>query len=202
MIRGSGIRELIDQSVKKVVDTQRMLERYKSFSTADSRNEAKYKRLADNFGRASRKLEESMRKFSERSTSPEGCDSTQMRVMTEAPRSFPKIPSSSSSFQPPSGYEYISSMEEGMRGQTLQDLKRINGDMSSLQDIYFSLSEVASGQQSVIDSVQSKLSQVGHSATSAVHELNKAKDRMDYWTRLKVYTVTGVAAVGLFFWII
>jgi t-SNARE complex subunit (syntaxin) len=94
-------------------------------------------------------------------------------------------------------------MEEGTQAQTLQDLTRINKEMNSLQDIYVSLSEVAGSQQgSLIDSVQSKLSRASQSATAAVSELARAKDRMDNWTKIKVYTVSGLAAVGLFIWIV
>ena len=199
LIKAPGVKELIDQSVRKAVDTQRMLERYQSFS--GDRPDAKYKRLSENFGRASSKLEDSMRKFNDTPPRQESRSSTQLRVMNEVTRTFPL--SNSSAYRPPNGYEYISSMEEGIQGNTLTDLNRINKEMNSLQDIYYSLSEVASSQQgSLIDSVQGKLSKVTSTASSAVQELNRAKDRLDYWTRIKMYSVTGLAAIGIFFWVI
>ena len=199
LIKSPNVREIIDQTVRKTVDTQRLLERYGCFAAADTNADPKYKRLAENFARASSKLEESMRRYSDRVATPEPTQSTQLKVMHDVNRSFPKAQSS----KPISGYEYISSLEEGVQCQTLQDLNRVNREMNSLQDIYYSLSEVATSQQgSVIDSVQAKLSQAGHTASSAVQELARAKDRMDYWTRIKVYSVTGAAAVGLFFWIL
>ena len=201
LVKGFGVKELIDQCVRKAVEVQNLLERAKTVSSSDLRNEAKYRRLAENFTRTSNKLEALMRQFSEVSNKPDFKQDTQLRVINEVSRSF--AVSEPSTYRPPVGYEYISSMEEGLQGQTLHDLNRINKEMHSLQDIYYSLSETAtSHQSSVLDSVQSKLSEVGHSASSAVKELTRAKDRMDYWTRVKVYTVTGLAAVGVLFWVI
>jgi len=92
-------------------------------------------------------------------------------------------------------------MEEGT--QALHDLNRIGKEMTNLQDIYVSLNEVAVSQQvSLLDSVQSRISQVAETAKHTVVELNHAQSRMDYWTRMKVYALTGVTAVGVLFWLV
>jgi hypothetical protein len=199
--RSSAAKDTIDQAVRKSVETQRSLERYKAIVSHDARMGSKYQRLADNFSKVCTKLEDSMKRYTDRCISaPDAGQSTQLKVMSEVSRSFSR---SSNSYKPPSAYEYISSMEDGTQAQTLQDLTRINKDMSSLQDIYVSLSEAAGSQQgSLIDSVQSKLSKASQSASAAVTELARAKDRMDYWTKLKVYTVSGLATVGLLIWIV
>ena len=199
--RSATAKDSIDRAVRKAVETQRSLERYKSVALTDSRLNAKYQRLADNFSKVSAKLEDSMKRYTDRCIAgPDPSQATQLKVMNEVNRSFSRT---SHSYKPPSAYEYISSMEEGTQAQTLQDLTRINKEMNSLQDIYVSLSEVAGSQQgSLIDSVQSKLSRASQSATAAVSELARAKDRMDNWTKIKVYTVSGLAAVGLFIWIV
>lgn len=198
LVGGADVKDIIDVSVRKAMETQRLLQRY---DNAAEQN-AKYKRLAENFARASKKLEVSVRKFSEKQVAvrqPELSGMTQLRDMNLVPKPLGKL----SSQQVPSSYEYISSMEEGNKAQTLVDLTRINKDMNSLQDMYYSLSEVASTQQaSLIDSVQSKLAQASSTAKNTVTELTRATDRMDYWTKVKVYAAAGVTAVGLFFWVI
>lgn len=194
---GANVKDLVDLSVRKAVDTQKLLERYETFHSQSSttRKDTKYARLSENFNRASKKLEESIRKYGERSREIPAVDrpTTQLRDMQFGRHVQPSTGS---------GYEYISSMEEGSRAQTLSDLTRMGKDMNSLQDMYFSLSEVASQQSTLIDSVQGRISQAATSAKNTVVELNKAKDRMDHWTRIKVYTVSGITAVGILFWLI
>ena len=192
---------IVDQAVKKALDTEHALERYRRFSSFDPRCAGKYARLSENFSKAKGKLEGVLRRLSEQkeiiATRMDAGKSTQLRLMGEGNER-----SASNVSKPRSGYEYISSMEEGVRGQTLEDLTRMHKDMNSLQDIYFSLSEVASSQTSILDSVQERLGQASSSASAAVRELSQASTRIDSWTRIKIYTVTGVASVGLLFWIL
>lgn len=199
--RSSTVKEALDLAVRKASETQRALERFKASSVNDPRTSSKYDRVAENFGKVTAKIETAMRRYQEsfkRTVSESG--STPMLSMNPNGSGFSK---SSSTYCPPTSFDYISSMEEGSRKtHTLQDLKRLNRDMTSLQDIYVSLSEATNSQGSMLDSVQDKLSIVGRSASSAVQELNKAKDRMDYWTRVKLYAVSGIAAVGFVVWLI
>ena len=186
-------RELIDLSVRKAVETQQVLERYRSFfGESVVQNDVKHRRLFDNFDRANKKLEDVIRKYREGNfktyTDPKH---THMKVLPD-PRGRTSTNQS---------VDYISSLEEGR--QSLHDLNRISKEMSSLQDIYVSLNESAVSQQaSVIDSVQSRVASIAETARSTVDELSHAKNRMDYWTRIKLYTVTGVTAVGIFFWLV
>lgn len=187
----------VEQAVKKSGDTEHLLERYKKFSEFESRAIGKYTRLKENFSKAKSKLEDTLRRFSEKRGAHLDIEkSTQLQVLGNVREEslYMKKPSS--------GYDYISSMEEGVRGQTLQDLTRMSKDMNSLQDIYFSLSEVASSHSSFLDSVQDRLVQASNSASSAVIELTRASGRMDKWTKVKIYTFTGCATVGLLFWIL
>lgn len=195
-LMGSGsqsTRELIDLSVRKAVETHQVLERYRSFfGEPVVQNDAKHRRLFDNFDRANKKLEDVIRKYREGNfktyTDPK---STPMNDFANRVGLKPSHPS----------MDYMSSMEEGR--QSLHDLNRISKEMSSLQDIYVSLNESAVAQQgSVIDSVQSRVASVADTARKTVDELSRAKNRMDYWTRIKLYTVTGITAVGVFFWLV
>lgn len=191
---------IVDQAVKSALATEHALERYKRFSSLDPRCAGKYARLSENFSKAKGKLEGALRQLSEQKaiSAPrtDAGKSTQLRLMGEGKERSAIVS------KPRSGYEYISSMEEGVRGQTLEDLTRMHKDMNSLQDIYFSLSEVASSQTSLLDSVQERLGQASSSASAAVRELSQASGRIDSWTRIKIYTVTGVASLGLLFWIL
>ncbi len=196
--RSSVVRDALDIAIKKASETQMLLGRFKTGSDGDPRAEGKYSRLADNFSKVALKIENSMKRYQEQVTSVTPGVGQQMTVMSERSEPFIKT----GSYKPPSSYEYISSMEEGTQGQTLQDLQRINRDMNSLQDIYVSLSEAANTHGSLLDSVQTRMGEISNSASSAVQELKRASDRMDYWTRVKLYAVSGVAAVGLFFWIV
>jgi t-SNARE complex subunit (syntaxin) len=193
----STVPIILDQAVKKSRETEKTLDRLKtSLSGMDARSGSKYARLTENFSKAKIKLEETLRRYSDyRKAGNMSDDSTQLRVIKPLRQDEPCV------VRPATGYEYISSMEEGGRGQTLEDLKRMNKDMTSLQDIYFSLSEVAGSQSSLIDSVQSRLVHASSSASAAVQELSRANGRMGFWTKMKIYTVTGLAAVGVLFWI-
>lgn len=193
-----GVPGSVEQAVKKSGDTEHLLERYKKFSEFESRAVGKYTRLKENFSKAKSKLEDTLRRLSEkRAAHFDSEKSTQLQVLGDVREESPLYMK-----KPSPGYDYISSMEEGVRGQTLQDLTRMSKDMNSLQDIYFSLSEVASSHSSFLDSVQDRLVQASNSASSAVIELTRASGRMDKWTKVKIYTFTGCATVGLLFWIL
>lgn len=188
-------------TVRKVADTERLLAQT-GVSSATVTLDGKQARLLENFNRAKRKLEECIQKYSlMRSAPPSSSSGTQLRdFKTVVP------PVSSNSRQPlnqQSSYDYISSLEEGKNHQqTLQDLNRVHKEMSSLQDIYYSLSETAHSQHTLLDTVSANLSRATETVSGTVRELNKAKDRLDYWTRIKVYAVTGVASIGLLVWLI
>ena len=183
------MRQLIDAAVRKAVDTQQVLDRYRSFF-GDSvvQSDPKHRRLFENFERANKKLEEVIRKYREGSLKTyNDPKSTQMNTVSK--------PLFTQSF------DHLSSMEEGK--QAMHDLSRISKEMTNLQDIYVSLNDTAVNQQSsIIDSVQSRVASVADTARNTVEELSRAKNRMDYWTRLKLYTVTGITAVGIFFWLV
>lgn len=198
--RSSTVKDALDLAVRKASDTQKTLDRYRSYALNDSRSSGKYQRVAENFAKVTSKIENAMRRYQESLSARPAPVGTPMDTIPKPTTSFTK--SSSSSHAPGASYDYISSMEEGSRSHTLQDLSRINREMNSLQDIYVSLSEVAKNQDSILDSVQGKLETVARSAGSAVHELNKAKDRLDYWTRIKLYAVSGAAAVGIVIWLL
>jgi t-SNARE complex subunit (syntaxin) len=197
--RSSTVKEALDLAVRKTSDTQRALDRFRSYALSDNRSSNKYQRVSDNFSKVSAKLESAIKRYQETLAIKVSTAGTQLDVISSAGATFSKP---SSSYAPGGSYDYISSMEEGSRSLTLQDLSRINKEMNSLQDIYVSLSDVARNQESVLDSVQDKLGSVARSASSAVQELNKAKDRLDYWTRIKLYTVSGAAAVGFVIWLL
>ena len=188
-----SVRELIDASVRKAVDTQQVLERYRSFFGESAvQGDLKHKRLFENFERANKKLEDVIRKYREGSQRTyNDPNSTQMKGLSNSAKAS----------SVPRSFDYLSSMEEGK--QTMTDLSRISKEMTNLQDIYVSLNETAANQQSsIIDTVQSRVASVADTARHTVEELSRAKNRMDYWTRLKLYTVTGVTAVGIFFWLV
>jgi t-SNARE complex subunit (syntaxin) len=197
--RSNTAKEALDLAVRKASETQKALERFKSYTNDDPRSTSKYDRVAENFGKVTKKIESAMKRYQESIASKSEPSGTKMQPMNHRVSGFSE---SNSNYYPPHNYDYISSMEEGNRGQTLEELKRINRDMTSLQDIYVSLSETASNQGSLLDSVQDKLNTVGRSASSAVQELNKAKERLDYWTKIKLYAVSGIAAVGFVVWLI
>lgn len=195
--KSSVVRDAIDLVIVKAAETQKLLGRYKSLASEDPRTETKYQRLADNFTKVSAKIENAMRRY--RDTQPLQTPYTGNQMSSFNPKNnFEK----QSTYRPPSSYEYISSMEEGTRSHTLQDLQRINKEMSTLQDIYVSLSDASQSHTSLLDSVQSKVGEIGASASSAVQELKRANDRLDYWTRMKIYGVSGLAAVGIILWVI
>ena len=190
MVSGSpSVRDLIDSSVRKAVETQQVLDRYRSFfGDSAVRNDPKHRRLFENFERANKKLEEVIRKYREGNLRTyNDPTSTQMNVVSRS--------------TPSRSLDLLSSMEEGH--QTMHDLSRISKEMTNLQDIYVSLNDSAVNQQSsIIDTVQSRVASVADTARHTVEELSRAKNRMDYWTRLKLYTVTGITAVGIFFWLV
>lgn len=196
--KSSVVRDAIDVVITRAADTQKLLARYESFASGDPRTESKYQRLADNFTKVSTKIESAMRRYREAQSQPISSAGSRMTVVNSMSGSFEKQPS----YRPPSSYEYISSIEEGTRSNTLRDLQRINNEMNSLQDIYVSLSDASERHTSLLDSVQTKVGEIGASASSAVHELKRANDRLDYWTRLKLYGVSGLAAVGIILWVI
>ncbi len=202
-INSPNVKELIDISVRKVMETDRLLERYHDYLN-NGAVDSKHARLLENFNRARNKLEKSVERYGQsRAAPPSTSSGTQLRVMNTDP-----LRTSSSVRQPlaqvPSSYDYISSMEEGNQTRTtLHDLTRVHKEMSNLQDIYYTLSETAQSQQhTLLDSVSSNLSKASEKVTETVKELNRAQERLDYWTRIKLYAVTGVAAVGLVIWLV
>jgi t-SNARE complex subunit (syntaxin) len=198
LVKSPTVRELIDTSVRKVVETQQVLERYKAFlGHGKDQTDPRYKRLVDNFTRASCRLEEVIRNYTERSKLISASDHS-ATPLNEVPRTGMK----STQIPPLSSYDYISSMEEGST-QSLHDLSRIGKEMSNLQDIYVSLNEVVVNQQaSLLDSVQSRLSRAADTAKNTVTELSRTQGTMDYWTRVKLYAITGTTAIGLFLWLV
>lgn len=190
-VGSQSARDLIDASVRKSVETQQLLDRYKSFFGCEAtKSDAKHRRLFDNFERANKKLEEVIRKYRESANQIDPNSSQMKRVdKYSAQTSFSQT------------FDVASSLEEGR--QTLHDLNRISKEMTNLQDIYVSLNDTAvSHQSSIIDSVQSRVSAAATTAKQTVEELSRAKNRMDYWTRIKLYTVTGVTAIGIFIWLV
>jgi hypothetical protein len=196
--RSSTAKEALDLLVRKASETQRILDRYGASAGGDSRVSAKYQRVADNFAKVSAKIEGVLKRFHDSSSSEKRNDDKQMELLSQGisgvtqPRTYVHR----------SDYEYISSMEEGGRAHTLENLSKINKEINSIQDVYVSLSEVAVSQGSLLDSVNEKLGSAARSATSAVRELNRAQEKLDYWTKIKVYAVSGTAALGLILWLI
>lgn len=179
--RNPSASDVISRAVRKAVDTQQCLERLRPAG----KMEARYSRLAENFGKASKKLEEAMRRAGEQRG-----EATQLRVLHEITKTAkPNVPTR----------DYVSAMEEGT---VLTDLTRIKKDMTTLQDVYVALSEASASQSSRLSIVQEKLGQAGHATCEAVRELNRAKDRMDYWTRMKVYAASGVVSICLLLWLV
>lgn len=198
-VSSPNVKEIIDAAVRKVADAERIVDRYQGYlcsPTVDS----KHSRLVENFKRAKSKLEQCVARYSESRTShplaPSASSGTQLRVMN------PELLKGPAHRQPLSSYDYISSIEEGNQTRTLQDLNRVHKEMSTLQDIYYTLSETAQSQHTLIDTVSSKLSKASEKVSDTVKELGKAKERLDYWTRIKLYVVSGVAAVGLVIWFV
>lgn len=191
LVKAPNVKSVVDSCVRKATETRRLVERYDSIHA-----DAKHLRLLENFTRAEKKLEETIKKFS--------LHQQQKQVLPPAvvpTRELSTFGKSTSAPSIPSSYAYVSSMEEG--SSVLSDLTRINKDMNSLQDMYYSLSEVAVNQQAtLIDSVQHKISQASTSAKNTLEQLAVAKDKMDYWTRVKVYTLAGVSAIGILVWLI